>query len=223
MPINHKHKLLFLHIPKTAGNSIKQFFSFSNKEISEDNYHGTLDYLVKKYYQYQDYYLFTIVRNPWDRFASAFFYAKMDKSMYHDKDNETKHPDYDIVKDLSFNECVELFYHKKIELVEKHFHPMVKWIDNDIKIKKIIRFENLHKELKELCKESNLCLNIDSFPIINKSDKKQKYQDIYNKETKQMIAEIYEQDIKNSFILFNFFTKAQEIQYFLGFLFLLFL
>ena len=72
--INHEHKFLFLHLPKTGGTSINKFFNdkFDNNE--RDFGHPYLsDY---KCNNFDDYFKFTVVRNPYDRLVSAFFYMK---------------------------------------------------------------------------------------------------------------------------------------------------
>ncbi len=74
-----EQKILFVHIPRTGGGSIKHFFRErkSNKNIQ----HKTLqDYNQED--DYSDYYKFTFVRNPWDRLVSWFLWAHGDLVYY---------------------------------------------------------------------------------------------------------------------------------------------
>ncbi len=69
--INHKHKFIFLHTPKTGGLSIGRAI---NKAL------GIQDPYESFYIHYddlneqilKDYFVFTFVRNPWDRITSDY-------------------------------------------------------------------------------------------------------------------------------------------------------
>lgn len=94
--ISHKHKFIFIHIPRSAGNSIQtalgpyaddKITDAGNEDICIDNVdyrdifkHTSLD-VYSKYYNLDDYLIFTSIRNPWDRMLSlCFFYSgKFDK------------------------------------------------------------------------------------------------------------------------------------------------
>ncbi|NIK92518.1 sulfotransferase family protein [Mangrovimonas sp. CR14] len=94
--ISHKHKCIFIHIPKTAGTSINEFF-FPEVEfgISPPNYdilfgwcpvrkihmqHATARQMLETELiteeQWNTYYKFTFVRNPWDRAYSDFMWIQ---------------------------------------------------------------------------------------------------------------------------------------------------
>jgi hypothetical protein len=67
--INHKRKYIFIHIPKTAGVSVYEFLG----NIKEQNHKTLFDY-----HDYKDiYFSFAVVRNPWDRLISAYYYMKL--------------------------------------------------------------------------------------------------------------------------------------------------
>ena len=92
MPISHKHKIIFLHIPKCAGTTIEKFFGMVNPNnlrmfgfehmvdgILYSPQHYTSQILkthkiTKKYFN--DYYKFTLTRNPFDRVISEFFWQQ---------------------------------------------------------------------------------------------------------------------------------------------------
>ena len=71
--VSHKHKFVFLHIPKCAGTSIgeklnshfDELWTYSGFKIHHDDL--TEDIL-------KNYFVFTIVRNPWDRLYSQYKY-----------------------------------------------------------------------------------------------------------------------------------------------------
>ena len=73
--INHKYKFIFLHIPKTGGTSIGQ--TLSNMLDDYTRYEGfEIHYEKFDKKLFQDYFVFTFVRNPWDRFYSQYKFKK---------------------------------------------------------------------------------------------------------------------------------------------------
>ena len=96
--ISHKHKFIFIHIPKCGGTSVEQTL-LKNEGIPEERIlkwnlthdeqqkfrlwykYGNVDVQHRKIDQYKTenekkYFTFTFVRNPWERFLSEYFYIK---------------------------------------------------------------------------------------------------------------------------------------------------
>src|SRR6187402_3169911 len=70
--ISHKHQCIFVHIPKTAGNSINRVFGVgweNHKDLAR--YHAEIPRET-----FERYFKFAIVRNPWDRLLSDYNYQK---------------------------------------------------------------------------------------------------------------------------------------------------
>ena len=93
--ISHKHKFIFIHIPKCGGTSVEQTL-LKNEDIPEERIlkwnlteeeqqeyrlyykYGNIDVQHRKIDQYKtenekNYFTFTFVRNPWERFLSEYF------------------------------------------------------------------------------------------------------------------------------------------------------
>ena len=79
--ISHEKKFVFVHIPRTGGNTLSRFLrpycdeeslEFSPFPGKEGNLHATIrEYMVKHGTQILDKYtIFTIIRNPWERALS---------------------------------------------------------------------------------------------------------------------------------------------------------
>ncbi len=71
-----KPKLLFIHIPRTGGSSIENFFNFRPcaQMDNKSSRHLTLEE-CEEFCRIEDYFKFTIVRNPWDRLLSWFLWS----------------------------------------------------------------------------------------------------------------------------------------------------
>ncbi|NUQ82475.1 MAG: sulfotransferase family 2 domain-containing protein [Bacteroidetes bacterium] len=76
--ISHKHKVIFIHQRKCAGSSIISSFGLTT---ADPEWHAFNDGVVSENpwwsevrQHHADYHIFTVVRNPWDRFISAWKY-----------------------------------------------------------------------------------------------------------------------------------------------------
>ena len=78
--LSHKYKCIFIHIPKCGGTTVERYFAklgipgaarYSCWPI------GALrkQNLAKAINLYPDYFTFTFVRNPFDRFISYYFHG----------------------------------------------------------------------------------------------------------------------------------------------------
>jgi hypothetical protein len=78
MIISHKYKFIFIHFPKAAGTSMRDFFykRIPQEEIDEsEKYHvHTAASVVKELPFWNSYFKFGFVRNPWDMVVSAYFF-----------------------------------------------------------------------------------------------------------------------------------------------------
>ena len=84
--IIEEHKAIFIHIPKNAGTSIKDFFNRSDKfciPLIKINKHDTIHQIkLKAPKLYNSFRKFAIVRNPYDRTLSWYSYLKGKKNEF---------------------------------------------------------------------------------------------------------------------------------------------
>ena len=85
MVVIHKKKCIFVHIPKCAGTSMEQFLKdygnneieyfgvFKNRSLHHLTAYELLMSLRKK--KFSKYYRFSIVRNPYDRLLSEYYWT----------------------------------------------------------------------------------------------------------------------------------------------------
>jgi hypothetical protein len=171
--IIEEHKTIFIHIPKNAGTSIETLFANSSFRI-QPNKHANIHEIKKKFPKlYDSHRKFTIVRNPYDKMVSWYFYLKRKVGEKH--------------KVVEFNDWIkdpQLFWHADDPI---HFlDPQHTWIDDTVKV---IKFENLNEELNEFFKEDI------KLPITNKSNHDH-YSTYYNRKSLDIIYDRYEEDFE---------------------------
>jgi len=174
--IIEKHKTLFIHIPKNAGTSIKMYF---DKDLPKPFLHNTIHDVKALIKNHDVYKKFAVVRNPYDRMVSWFFYLK--ESCKNDGFNLKE------VFDIDFNDWVEdpnkSFYVDRY--VPKYLlQPQHYWVDETVSI---LKYENLDKELNNFFNEK-----ID-LQITNKS-KHGNYLKYYNKNSFKIVYDRYKED-----------------------------
>jgi hypothetical protein len=76
--ISNKHKCIFVHIPKAAGSSIEHSSIFEDQRLKMGERVGghmsAMEYRDKYPDSFEKYFKFSLVRNPFSRLVSAYFY-----------------------------------------------------------------------------------------------------------------------------------------------------
>ena len=146
MVVCHTRKIIFIHIPKTAGSSIEQLLRDEGKyELdfigvrngrSTHHYMGIELKLILKDL-YQTYYKFSFVRNPYDRLISEYFWCRINNVGY--KFNKTFDEFLDYVEDVIKNKK----FFKPIE--NDHFIPQYSFLffNNKLIVNNIFKYEDI--------------------------------------------------------------------------------
>lgn len=194
MPYCKKNKVIFIHIPKNAGTSVLSIPEFFFEGV-EDSHMPAVEARVKLSEVWCEYSKYCIVRNPWDRFVSNFEYARMEKSYWHSSDGTTKyahHPDFATVKNLTFENVVDLASESLIQLKHPGWKPQNYFVcdaDKNLLVDKIFYSENLDgdREFHKL---------FPGLPRVNSSSRQsQNYRDYYNSKTLYKIYKLYHTDV----------------------------
>ena len=190
--ISFKHKFIFIHAPKTAGNSIQNvLLKYSDDEVVNARYngdvldrfgvqnfaggkHATMSHYIRhwdqsKYGKFEDYVKVGCVRNPWDRATSYHFWVGYTNFDYTKFSHSTSR--------LS-PMCNYYCYNGK------------KMIDFEI------RYESLQDDFDNFCKYINV--KKEKLPFANVSAKKTKNYDEYYEECERcldLVSEKYKEDI----------------------------
>ena len=152
---------------------MKEFYNFPTKHSKAYEY---LDYFGYK--RYSEFFKFTFSRNPFDIQVSYFHYMK----------GQPNHSQYDIIKDMSFEEYI-LWRCEKDRQLQKDF---VVDVDGNIIVDFIGKLENINEDLNTVAKKLNLNYELGH---INRSIHK-KYQEYYNKKTEDLIVDYFYEDFE---------------------------
>lgn len=176
----------FVHIPKNAGQSFEKIL----KDISEIDYffHSTPQEKManhKKIY---------ILREPIDRFTSAFFYLKFYKRNLDNKIFDTPEQLLTALKNLDKRALEFMKVHDHFHTVNGEkiptdwvFHKQSAWIHDPWKV---ILYDKLKDGWKEVC--DTIGINVE-IPHINKS-RKSEFE--YSKDSLDLLKVIYREDFE---------------------------
>jgi len=200
--ISFQKRFLFVHIPKTAGNSIQSIL----RDYSEDEVvalRGEQDgierfglrnpkYKIKKHstlaeykaalgeVQFGDLYKFTCVRNPWDRMVSYYFTPTQNRAAWDRKKFRKA-----IVKALSVADYLRL------DKVEEDPFGNVDYV---------MRFENLTDDFRTVC--GTLGISPTALPRYNRSSREH-YSKYYDDELRELVRARFAAEIERFGYIFE--------------------
>ena len=205
MVISHEHKFLFLAPVKVATTSIRssldQYNSIEHAKFHKDassfyyhkwhrNAHNTKKHFDDQNWDWNSYFKFSFVRNPWDRVVSWHKYQiKFVKKFERGKMRKEDIVYYNYYKELS-----KLSFKDWLKNMILHsFHDFFICNSNNICLDYIGRFENLQEDFDIIC--DKIGIPHQKLPHENKS-KHKNYTEYYDDETRSIVAEKYAKDIK---------------------------
>lgn len=174
MIISHKHKYIFVELPRTGSTAISdqlvRLYDGEKILIKHASYRN-----FQKFYKdkYKDYYVFSCIRHPMDRIISIYIKLKNEdhvNSMEKPMSKKFYKRKIDFLKNNSSFEDYFLRFYKL---------PYDDWGSLDHKkFNAVIRFESLQEDFKTVLKELNI-EQVQDIPMINRTKKKKNYLDYY--------------------------------------------
>ena len=151
--VNKEEKFIYIHIPKCAGSSIERVDWLGGAG------HVTYKHLQNKL-NMKEYFVFTSIRNPFDRFVSAYFhfvqYPLKKNESQADQDCYTyiknHHAKYKDSLRKGFPEFLDGFPNKLFKI--NHFKPQRFFIENkngNVNLDYIMRVDSLQKDFDVVC------------------------------------------------------------------------
>ncbi|MEO0375176.1 MAG: sulfotransferase family 2 domain-containing protein [Cyanobacteria bacterium P01_A01_bin.17] len=215
MMISHKYKVIFIHVPKCAGTSMEVFLK-DYADAAPTNAEEGLEHFFKRHAlvavlnAYPDYFIFTFVRNPYERFVSAWKHSirahSTDESSYF----------YRQEKNLSLKEYAYLVRERDLKRLsgfdKYHSLPQIKFIPDfntkmfgrelkqNMTCDFIGRFEKLENDFAKLC--CRLQINTYVLPRYMVSPEQESesivksYGKYYDPELLRVVEDIYDEDFK---------------------------
>jgi len=224
MLISTEKKFLFIHIQKTAGSSLARLLKSHAPDTRP--FLGQHDHalMAKKHLasEWDEYYKFAFVRNPWDRLVSWYEMIRQDGRLL----PWYKRLPYEMIRHNG-----KVFPSSQRLLQRKHYKPLWQYVlrnstnfdefllnctdiiddvdgkrsfmynqldyianeDGDIIVDFVGKFENLEQDINTVLK----ALRLESRPLphVNKSQHRH-YSVYYTEETKNLVAERYSRDIQ---------------------------
>ena len=186
--ISHTKKFIFVHINKTGGTSIEKILKPYSEPLGNNKHQFLLKNCKKKPSKkpilknkkdpLYPYFKFTIVRNPFEKIVSTYFWRK------------------------HFSKCLDISFKKWVMCPKKPsmltnlaFYNQLDWISDrpgNVCVDYIGRFERLQESFDVICKKINIPPK--KLPYKNKL-KYDHYSSYYDKETVEFVATHFKKDI----------------------------
>jgi hypothetical protein len=182
-----KYKLVFVHVPKSAGASIEELFGFPNQVASTKERHDTLAEIQQKYPECIGWPSFLVARNIWHKIVSIYNHVKV-----------TPVPGWPRHKVKTFTEFVRFLCSTKQHYEEASISRMAKGLGQS-KVTHILRYENLHKDLEEFLDSQGITdIDVKKLPYFRHRlpEYNRDYKSYYNEETRKLIEERFKDDIE---------------------------
>lgn len=197
MPVFNEHQATFLHIGKTGGVSVEKALGLPARDYRKfcQEYlfgikngvmiqHARIRFLEQFMTEEQKgFFKFTIIRNPWDRMVSAFYYL--------------------LPAHLRRFQNFETWLEDKFERVVEgrwtegsHFVPQIEYTHNDGKqvVDQILRTETLADDFSRMCNDQGI--QAGELKKLNVSRLRDKKLEDYTPRTRDMVSEMYSTEIE---------------------------
>ena len=200
MNISHKHKFIFIHVPKCAGLTMSTLcrehgilIDPVNDDSKKLNKNFNTDVYTDKESETGIKFSYSFVRNPFDRLVSAWKCPWVTGDKVDDKWEVPFSNFTDFIRDFVLKELNWNFF--RWSHVMPYTDPRMKLFNSDGKklLSFIGKFENLQEDFNIVC--DKIGIPRQQLPHKNKSKHKH-YTEYYDDETRQIVAEKYAKDIE---------------------------
>lgn len=182
------HECIFVHIPKTAGIAVATAL-FGHRG---GGHAGVWRYqLIFSPEEFARYFKFTFVRNPWDRFASAYAYLRRGGTTERDRRwaarTVARYPDFDTF--------VKGWVNRRNVYTALHFVPQHEFLcvgGSPPLVDFIGRFETLAADVAAAQARLGSAGQLERL----NAGPGQDYRALYTDETRQIVADVYREDIE---------------------------
>ncbi len=213
--VSHKHKCIFIHISKCAGTTVEEAFGMTNQldpvmgygwnsEFKLHMQHATPKQLLASGLvtkpQWDSYYKFIIVRNPFARAYSDYPWVMLNTGVYGSFSNFLQKAGPFKARLNALNSD---YMGDHLTLQYDYLHLDGNPIDYDC----IIRMEDIQQGFTKVIKDLNLPANFFSQHSNVNNKKLPHYSFFYTRKRKSMVAWFYKKDL--AYLDYNFVEKRK--------------
>ena len=211
MRISHKHRFIFLAIPRTGSTTMRKILddysdikSIHKSEITDKfpfyNHISALELkniFEKRCWEWSNYKKFCVIRNPYDRVVSLYHHHLQMKAKRFKKTEvignlvgQVKN----IVRPVvTFRDYVMgINPEKRLPTSLKSF---IADESGNFLVEDILMFEKLSKDLPSYLDNLGINITAEDIPHLNASRKRGEYRDCYDEDTKQRVSALYAYEI----------------------------
>ncbi|WP_162619414.1 sulfotransferase family 2 domain-containing protein [Salinicola peritrichatus] len=185
-----RHQCIFVHVPKAAGKAISR----SLLDAPNGTGHNKLRNYERNREKYSVYRKVSVIRNPWDRLVSAFFYLRSLDARTNGGAFFKRHIGHDIEFQSFIRRLEDPSYREKI-LEWEHFTPQKRFLirrDGQLGVDFIARFESLSSDFETM--KALVNPGASDLSRINAS-KRESYESYYDEKLKAIVQHAYSEDI----------------------------
>lgn len=214
MLVSHSHKFIFIAIPRTGSTSIRyslqkylhKYPETLEEEAQQFDPHITAssvkDVMMQQGYDWNEYFKFTFVRNPWDRILSKFLYCK--EYLSREIQNKPYHKDtMDFCKALKTNDFDSAMQDWRFLSNEVLKKTQLEYLinegdkDNKLLVDYVGKFETLQDDYNIICERIGLSSRVlDRLNVINHAN----YREYYTPLAKRIVENTCSKEI----VMFNY-------------------
>ncbi|WP_187775947.1 sulfotransferase family 2 domain-containing protein [Salinicola corii] len=181
---------IFVHVPKAAGKAISR----SLLDAPNGTGHNKLRCYERNRQKYDAYRKVSVVRNPWDRLVSAFFYLRSLDARSNGGAFFRRHIGSD-VEFQTFIQRLENPDYRQTILEWEHFTPQKRFLvrrDGQLGVDFIARFESLPSDFETM--KTMINPEASDLARVNAS-KRDSYENYYDESLKSIVRSAYAEDI----------------------------
>ncbi|MBS9717102.1 sulfotransferase family 2 domain-containing protein [Pseudohalocynthiibacter aestuariivivens] len=209
MIISRGRRYIFIHIPKTGGTSMA--LALETRAMKDDIMLGDTPKAVKRRHRVkgvptsgrlwkhsrlagiyglvtqedvENFYIFTMVRNPWDRLVSYYRWLRV---------QTFKHPAVTLAKVHNFSNFLN-HAETKSSIRREPYGSYVRDANGVERCALFVRLEHLEQDLNPL--ESHLGFAMRPFPQTNASKREQDYRTVYSDQDAELVQTLCSEDIR---------------------------
>lgn len=187
------YRCIFVHVPKTAGVSVSRelFGNLSGGHTPIATYE-----VVFSRREFESYFKFAFVRNPWDRLYSAYRFLKAGGM----SEGDRRWAERNLHGVTEFTEFVTEHLRRSHILSSSHFVPQYRFLcrpgSTRVLVDFVGRYESLDRDFRAVKERLGLDTG-EGLPHFNRSGSNgADYRSAYTAETRRIVADVYRDDLE---------------------------